>query len=154
MPATQAHYLLRHSSSLEGRFLKRDIPPNSLGGLNAQPGSPLPSLTLMMTASFPTPLRMLYQMPREEADGSACGQVYGLGCPGSAWVGPTLQALRQIEGHPQQCWGRHRSPGIARALGCTVLLSPYGLSMSNLMDKCLTGCLLGNLVPTDPVPSL
>lgn len=123
MHAIQAHYLLSHSPSLQGKLLKRDSPPNSLGGLTAQPGSPLPSLTLMMTASFPTPLRMLYQMPRGEADGSACGQVHGLWCPGSVWVVPTLQALGQLEDHPQHCWGRHRrSPGSASALGCTMLL--------------------------------
>lgn len=110
--------LLSSSPSPQGKFLKRHQQPR---GLTAPPGFPLPSLTLMMTASFPTPLRMLYQMPRGEADGISCGLVYGLWCPGSAWVGPTLQELGQLEGHPRNAGEGTGGAWGTQCPGCTVL---------------------------------
>lgn len=138
---SRACYLLSHSPTLS-----KERHPNRPGSLTAQPGFPLPSLTLMMTASFPTPLRMLYQMPVGEADGSVCGLVWFV-VPRLCLGGPNIARTGAARGPPPEMLGKaQRSPGNANALAvlcCHVTL--WAVYEFQGLDT---------LVPCGPGPSL
>lgn len=76
----------------------------------------------------------------------------GMQCLG----GPNRVGIRAARGPSPAMLGKAQKEPRDRHclwLHC-VAMSPYGLSMSNLMGKCLTGCLLDTLVLSDPGPSL